>query len=124
MARPRKTPRRRPADESPRDDEHLDGEGGNEELFDGSIYQDPELVYEHNGRRVDDIRVAFAGQLALARWTKDDLELFKSLKEGDEIEWKVTAIVRKSGHTLKRPTQKTGAKLIETKVLEVHSLTR
>jgi hypothetical protein len=116
-------PRRQPAKQEPKDNEHLDGESGNDELFASSIYQDPKLVYEHNGRRVDDIRLAFAGNVGLARWTHDDLELFKGLKEGDTVEWKVTAVVRKSGHTLKKPTAKLGAKLVETKTIEVHSIT-
>ena len=93
-----------------------------DELFDGSVYTDPRLKIEKNGRRITDIEVGFSGTVSLNRYDHDDVDWHQGLVEGSEVELRVTATVTKDGFTFKRATENAGAKFIERKTLEVHSL--
>jgi len=103
------------------DREHLDDDA-QDEMFDGSIYDDPALVLEHSGRRVDAIRVTFGGGVQLERWQVSDVDMFKELKEGQEVEFLVTGVVRSNSFAMKKATAKRGAQLHQTKTIDVHSL--
>lgn len=92
-----------------------------DELFDGSVYTDPRLKIERNGRRITDIEVGFSGTVPLNRYDHDDVAWHQGLVEGSEVELHITATVTKDGFTFKRATEKDGAKLVERKTLEVHS---
>ena len=102
----------------PREQETRTGD----ELFDGNVYTDPRLKIERNGRRITDIEVGFSGTVPLNRYDHDDVDWHQGLVEGSEVELRITATVTKDGFTFKRATESAGAKLIERKTLEVHSL--
>lgn len=97
-------------------------DAGDGQLFDGNIYRDPRLRIEKNGRTITDIQIGFGGTVPLRRHTVDHVEWHQDLKEGQEIELLVTATVTKDGFQFKPPTDKAGAKLIETKTLTVHTI--
>lgn len=64
------------------------------ELFDAKKYDVP--VPKLDGHRADTIKVAFAGGVEVDVMVGPDLDYFKSLKLGQEIELTVSAIVAKS----------------------------
>lgn len=97
-------------------------DAGDGQLFDGSIYNDPRLKIEKNGRTITHIAVAFGGTVDLNRWSHDHVAWHQGLKEGSEVELLVTATVTKDGFQFKPATEKAGAKLVETKTLTIHSI--
>lgn len=88
-------------------------------LFDGTRYQQP--VPTLDGHRADTLKVAFGGAVEIDLMIEDDLEWFKTLQFGQEVELRVTAKVAKVGWA-----HKTGADDAETVThtlgLAVHSI--
>ena len=88
------------------------------ELFDPKPYQAP--VPTLDGYRADTLKLGFAGSVEIDKKIADDLEWFKGLRFGQEVELRVTATVGKSGWTLKRDKDD-GEKVVHTLGLDVHT---
>lgn len=92
-------------------------------LFDTNAYNDPRLeLHTKDGKRVNEIAVAFGGGVDLRRLNISDVEFFKSLRLGDEVELTVTCIVGAEGDTEKPPTEKRGKVIAARKTLRIHSI--
>jgi hypothetical protein len=90
------------------------------ELFDPKPYTTP--VPTLDGHRADTVKLTFAGGVEIDLMIEDDLEWFKSLRFGQELELHVTATVAKTGWTIK--TSADGDETVaHTLGLNVHSYT-
>lgn len=88
------------------------------ELFDPAPYITP--VPALDGHRADTLKLAFAGGVEIDLMVDDDLEWFKSLRFGQELELRVTATVAKVAWTHKANSEGE-EKVAHTLGLAVHS---
>lgn len=92
-------------------------------LFNPNAYEDPRLrLTTKDGRRVNEISLAFNGAIDLHRLRHGDVSFFRSLKLGDEIELTVTCIVAGDADIEKPATAQRGKVIHARKTLRVHSL--
>lgn len=96
-------------------------EGAKEEgLFDGAAYDAP--VPKLNGHRADVLKLAFAGGVEIDLMIPDDLEWFKGLRFGQELELTVTGTVTKSQWGLRVNAETGEEKATHTLGITVHSI--
>ncbi len=92
-----------------------------DDLFDGSVYDDPRLKLEtRDGRRIAAIEISFTGAVALQRLAVDDVDLFKGLRLGQEVEFVVTGTV--AADTTKEKKTRDTTTVVARKTIRVHTL--
>lgn len=97
-------------------------EHGRAPLFDRTAYEDPRLKLESkDGRRIDEIVVSFNGSIMLRRHNPDDVDLWKRLKMGAEVEFTVSGRVVGDALLLKPATETRPERLSGKRTLGVHS---
>lgn len=93
---------------------------GAAELFDPEPYDTP--VPKLNGHRADVLKLAFAGGVEIDLMISRDLDWFKGLRFGQELELTVHATVTKSGWSLKTNPETGEEKATHTLGVQVHSI--
>lgn len=100
--------------------EQVDTETG--ELFDPSKFTDPRLeLLSKDGRRIDEILVAFNGSITLQRHAVDDVQLWQRLIMGADVEFTVTGRIVGDALTIKPATEKRREILSGKRTVGVHS---
>jgi hypothetical protein len=90
------------------------------ELFNGAAYDTP--VPKLNGHRADTLKVAFNGGIEIDLMLPDQLDWFKQLRFGQELDLHVTATVTKHGWQLKVNPETGEEKATHTIGLQIHSI--
>lgn len=99
----------------------VDRAHGGSGLFDGNMYVDPALKLEtRDGRRIGTIEIAFTGGVELQRLLVSDVDLFKRLRLGQEVEFLVTGVV--AADTTKEKVTKDTTTVVGRKTIRIHSL--
>lgn len=100
----------------PLDDLHDAADG----LFDGTAYDTP--VPKLDGHRADVLKLTFAGNVEIDLMIPDDIEWFKGLRFGQELELTVTGTVTKSQWGLRVNSETGEEKATHALGITVHSI--